>query len=82
MFLFKEANLPPPDGLNQFLKASNTEHKVEDKPPIDIRTFIKDNFDRIGMLLLEDLRNKELLINLGGVLSSLEQLTKSKTDQT
>jgi len=81
--LFKEAGLPPPDGLSQFLKAFNTELKVDEsiKATIDIRLFIKENFDMIGMLLLEDLRNKELLINLGGVLSSLEQLGKTKTDQ-
>jgi len=77
--LFREA-LPPSEPLSNVLKTNNIEHKAEDNT-IDVRVFIKDNFDMIGMILLEDIRNKELLISLGGVLSSLEQLSKAKTDQ-
>jgi len=82
--LFKEAGFQPPEGLNQFVKASNNTEKSPEKPAIDVRLFIKENFEEIGMKLLEDPVNRELLISLGGALASLEQLTsgRARTEKT
>jgi hypothetical protein len=73
--LFVEAEIPIADALKDKLKNYKDETISPSKSALETtRNFIKDNFDPIGNRILEEYKNKDLLINLGGLLSSLEQL--------
>lgn len=78
--LFIETEITMSDALKEHLKNYNT--KEEGSPTKQAlettRIFIRDHIDEIGTRILEEHKNKDILINLGGLLSSLEQLQIGK----
>jgi len=76
--LFIEAEIPVSEALKEKLKNFKDENAGSpSKSALETtRNFIKDNFDPIGTRILSEHNNKELLIHLGGLLSSLEQIGK------
>jgi len=78
--LFVETEIPMSDGLKEHLKNYNSkEDGILPRSGLEYtRNFIKENFDPIGTRILDEHKNKDLLINLGGLLSSLEQLQMGK----